>query len=71
MFGRCALSISQAGYNTVLELVSAGALAIAVLSILAEVVGPKAELAIIGEADHGFGGREQELGELIVRWMEG
>lgn len=30
LFGRCALSISQAGYNTVLELVSAGARAIVV-----------------------------------------
>jgi predicted glycosyltransferase len=30
LFGRCALSISQAGYNTVLELVSAGAPAIVV-----------------------------------------
>lgn len=40
------------------------------VSILAEVVGPKAELAIIGDADHGFGGLEQELGELIVAWME-
>lgn len=41
------------------------------VAILSEVVGPKAELAIIGEADHGFGGKEVELGELIVRWMEG
>jgi predicted glycosyltransferase len=30
LFGRCALSISQAGYNTVLELVAAGARAIVV-----------------------------------------
>jgi predicted glycosyltransferase len=30
LFGRCALSISQAGYNTVLELVSAGARAVVV-----------------------------------------
>lgn len=39
------------------------------VAILAEVVGPKVELAIMAEADHGFGGREQELGELLVRWM--
>jgi predicted glycosyltransferase len=30
LFGRCALSISQAGYNTVMELVSAGARAVVV-----------------------------------------
>ena len=39
------------------------------VAILSEVVGPRSELAIMGEADHGFSGREQELGELIVRWM--
>jgi pimeloyl-ACP methyl ester carboxylesterase len=40
------------------------------VSILADVVGPRTELAILGEADHGFSGREGELGELIVAWME-
>ncbi|HYC90737.1 MAG TPA: alpha/beta hydrolase [Thermoanaerobaculia bacterium] len=39
------------------------------VSILSEVVGPKAELAIMADADHGFGGRERELAELIVRWV--
>ena len=39
------------------------------VAILSEVVGPKTELAIIADADHGFGGKEQELAELIVRWL--
>lgn len=39
------------------------------VEILSEVVGPRTELAIIAGADHGFSGREQELGELIVRWV--
>jgi pimeloyl-ACP methyl ester carboxylesterase len=38
------------------------------VAILSEVVGARTELAVIAEADHGFSGREQELGELIVRW---
>lgn len=39
------------------------------VSILAEVAGPKTELAILAGADHGFSGVERELGEVIVRWM--
>jgi len=40
------------------------------VSMLAEVVGSKTELAIMAGADHGFSGMERELGEVIVRWME-
>ena len=42
-------------------------------SILAEALGarPNAEIVVMAEADHGFGGREEELAELIVRWMTG
>ena len=41
------------------------------VSILAEALGPKPniELAILEDADHGFSGKEEELGELIVEWM--
>jgi pimeloyl-ACP methyl ester carboxylesterase len=41
------------------------------VSILAEALGPRpnAEIAVMAEADHGFGGREEELAELIVGWM--
>jgi pimeloyl-ACP methyl ester carboxylesterase len=38
------------------------------VSILAAAIGPKPnfELAVMGEADHGFSGRERELAELIA-----
>jgi len=41
------------------------------VAILAEAIGPKPniELAIIEDADHGFSGKEEEVGELIVEWM--
>lgn len=41
------------------------------VSILAEALGPRpnAEIVVMAEADHGFGGREEELAELIARWM--
>ena len=32
---------------------------------------PNFDLAIMGGADHGFSGLEQELGQALVRWMEG
>lgn len=40
------------------------------VAILADAVGPKPnfELAVMGEADHGFTGREQELARVIVDW---
>ncbi|HUR82085.1 MAG TPA: alpha/beta hydrolase [Thermoanaerobaculia bacterium] len=40
------------------------------VAILAENAGPKTELGIIGEADHGFGGHEEELARIILDWME-
>jgi len=38
---------------------------------LADGIGPKpnAEFAIMEDADHGFGGHERELAELIVNWL--
>ncbi len=41
------------------------------VAVLAEALGPKpnVELAILEDADHGFGGREGELGRVIVNWM--
>ncbi len=41
-------------------------------SILADALGPRPNvgIAVMAEADHGFSGREGELAELIVRWME-
>jgi pimeloyl-ACP methyl ester carboxylesterase len=42
------------------------------VAVLAEALGPKTnvELAIMADADHGFGGREEELTGVIVEWME-
>lgn len=42
------------------------------VEILADAIGPKPnfELAIVEDADHGFGGREDELARLIVDWVE-
>lgn len=39
------------------------------VAILSEHVGPNAEIAVIGGADHGFGGCEEELAALILRWI--
>lgn len=41
------------------------------VSILAESIGPKPnlEFVIMKDADHGFGGREEDLAALIVRWL--
>ena len=41
------------------------------VSILADAIGPKpnVELAIMSGADHGFGGREEELASVIVEWI--
>ncbi len=41
------------------------------VSILADALGPKPnfELAILEDADHGFGGQESELARVIVDWM--
>jgi pimeloyl-ACP methyl ester carboxylesterase len=42
------------------------------VAILADAVAarPNFELAILRDADHGFSGREEELGRLLVEWME-
>jgi len=42
------------------------------VSILADAIGPKPnfELAIMADADHGFGGREGEVAGLIGGWIE-
>jgi pimeloyl-ACP methyl ester carboxylesterase len=40
------------------------------VELLAEHAGPKTELGIIGEADHGFGGHEEELARVILDWMD-
>jgi pimeloyl-ACP methyl ester carboxylesterase len=41
------------------------------VAILDEALGPKpnVELAILGGADHGFTGKEEELADVIVNWM--
>jgi predicted alpha/beta-hydrolase family hydrolase len=41
------------------------------VSIIDEALGPKPnmELAIMKDADHGFGGKEEELGMVLVEWM--
>jgi pimeloyl-ACP methyl ester carboxylesterase len=39
------------------------------VAILADHVGPNFELTIMEDADHGFGGREQELGTMIAEWL--
>jgi pimeloyl-ACP methyl ester carboxylesterase len=42
------------------------------VAILAEALGPKPnfELVVMEGTDHGFSGREGEVAELVVRWME-
>jgi pimeloyl-ACP methyl ester carboxylesterase len=42
------------------------------VAILDEALGPKpnVELAILGGADHGFTGQEEELANVILNWME-
>jgi pimeloyl-ACP methyl ester carboxylesterase len=42
------------------------------LAILEEALGDKSniELAVMGDADHGFSGMEEELGQALVRWMD-
>ncbi len=41
------------------------------VAALANALGakPNVELAIMGDADHGFGGKERELAGVIVEWM--
>jgi pimeloyl-ACP methyl ester carboxylesterase len=41
------------------------------VGILAEAIGPKPniEIAVMEDADHGFGGRERELARVIIDWL--
>ena len=39
------------------------------VSILAEHVSDRAEIVVMRDADHGFSGREEELGALIANWI--
>lgn len=41
------------------------------VEILADAIGPKPniEIAVMEDADHGFGGQERELARLIVHWL--
>ena len=39
------------------------------VAILAEHVNDRAELLVMRDADHGFSGREEELGTLIAEWI--
>jgi pimeloyl-ACP methyl ester carboxylesterase len=43
------------------------------VAVLFDALGakPNMELAILADADHGFGGKEEELAGVIVEWMEG
>jgi len=41
----------------------------ATAAVLAEVLPRNAELAILADADHGFGGKERELANVILNWM--
>jgi pimeloyl-ACP methyl ester carboxylesterase len=41
------------------------------MATLAEHVGPNAEIAVLEDTDHGFTGREAEVGELIAQWITG
>jgi len=39
------------------------------VAILAQHVSDRAELVVMHDADHGFSGREEELGEVIANWI--
>ena len=41
------------------------------VAALASAAGPNFDLAILAGADHGFSGVEEELGRMIVDWIEG
>ena len=38
-------------------------------NILAEHIGPNAEIVVMRDANHGFSGRDAELGTLIAGWL--
>jgi len=37
--------------------------------LLAENIGPNGEIVVMRDADHGFSGREAELGRLVANWI--
>jgi pimeloyl-ACP methyl ester carboxylesterase len=39
------------------------------VSVLAQHVNDRAEIVIMRDADHGFGGREEELGAVLANWI--
>lgn len=41
------------------------------VEILADAIGPRPniEIAVMEDADHGFGGQERELADVIIRWL--
>lgn len=41
------------------------------MAVLADVIGrkPNFEIVLVKDADHGFGGREEDLSGLIIRWL--
>ncbi|HEV8660705.1 MAG TPA: alpha/beta hydrolase [Thermoanaerobaculia bacterium] len=40
------------------------------VEILADAAGPNFEFAVLEDCDHGFNGHEEELAELITRWLD-
>jgi pimeloyl-ACP methyl ester carboxylesterase len=38
-------------------------------AILAAHAGPNFEIVVMNDADHGFTGREEELGTLMAEWL--
>ena len=41
------------------------------VAALAAHIGPRAEIAVLEDADHGFTGLESEVGELMAVWIQG
>jgi pimeloyl-ACP methyl ester carboxylesterase len=41
----------------------------AAMALLAKNLGPKGEIVVLGDADHGFSDRERELAELMAEWV--
>jgi pimeloyl-ACP methyl ester carboxylesterase len=39
------------------------------VAALAQHIGPNAEIAVLEDTDHGFTGREGEVGELMAEWL--
>ena len=39
------------------------------VAALARHIGPRAEIVVLEDADHGFSGREGEVGEVMGGWL--